>query len=134
MSKTYPASSAQLMSNLRNFMIGLDPLTFSASNYPPHDIIRTSDNEYVVRLAVAGFSKNDITVEVTDSKLKISGKIAQRQAGDYIWNGISQKEFVKHFELSAHVNVESAKFENGILNIVIRDVMKTPKSTTINID
>jgi molecular chaperone IbpA len=96
------------------------------NNYPPHNIIQTGDDTYVLELAVAGFTQGEISIEVQNNVLSVSGKHtpeaeaqdSQPQARrDYLHRGISGRDFSRTWPLGEHVEVMGASQENGILSI-----------------
>lgn len=94
----------------------------SKDHYPPHNIIKTSDSDYLIELAVAGFSEDELTVEVKDRTLTVTGEHVSR-GRDFIHRGISTKKFKRNFRLSEHVNVHGADIQDGILAIELKYVI-----------
>ena len=106
----------------------------SKDNYPPYNIIKVDDTHYVVEVAVAGFAKDEIEVELKDSILSITGKQVDKADADYIHKGISARSFERTFTLAEHVEVRSAKITNGILAIELEQLIpeeKKPKKVDI---
>ncbi|MGJ4859554.1 Hsp20 family protein [Labrys sp. La1] len=90
----------------------------SAEGYPPYDIIRTGEDSFRISLAVAGFKASDITVTTQQNLLTVAGRKAEAKNGvDYIYHGISAAPFERRFNLADYVEVGSARFENGLLQI-----------------
>lgn len=131
----------------RQFVVGFDR-AFSEiekhlstrSKFPPHDVIRVDDTHYQIVLAVAGFTKKDITVTLEDGLLTISGaKIKSvadgEQLPNYIYNGISHRSFKKTFSIHETVKVNAAKVEDGLLTIDLEEIIpESKKPVSINID
>ena len=88
----------------------------AADHYPPHNIIRASEHEYLIELAVAGFSKDELSIEVKDRTLTITGEHVSK-GREFIHRGISTKKFKRTFRLSEHVKVNGADIQDGILAI-----------------
>jgi len=88
----------------------------NSSSFPPYNIIETPTG-YSIELAIAGYSKSDITITNEDSKLVIIGKKENLPANKYIYCGIAGRDFERSFLLRDNVIVKSAEFENGILSI-----------------
>lgn len=87
-------------------------------NYPPHDIVRTGENQYEIRLAVAGFGQGEIDVTFHDGELKVTGeKISEAKEVEYLHKGISARKFVRTFTLADHVKVMTATVRDGILTV-----------------
>ena len=113
----FPRSSFVGFDHLLN---ELDYVTKHAQdNYPPHNILRTGETEYLIELAVAGFSKDELTIEVKDRTLTIFGEHASK-GREYIHRGISTKKFKRTFRLSEHVKVNGADLIDGVLSIVLK--------------
>ena len=91
-------------------------------HYPPHNIIKTGDEEYLIELAIAGFTKDEINVEVKDRTLTVRGEHVSR-GREFIHRGISTKKFKRTFRLSEHVNVLGADIQDGILAIQLKYVI-----------
>jgi len=105
----------------------------SKDHYPPHNIIKTDENDYLIELAVAGFSKDELTVEVKDRTLTVTGEHESR-GREFIHRGISTKKFKRTFRLSEHVHVHGADIQDGILAIELKYVVPEemrPRKITI---
>jgi len=106
--------------------------------YPPYNIERSDENNYRVTLAVAGFAEKDLSVDVKDRVLTISGK---REEGDksegknVLYQGIAGRAFERRFQLADHVEVKAAKLENGLLHVDLEQIVpeeKKPRRININ--
>ena len=102
----------------------LDMVTDKPS-FPHHNVIKTDENHYVVELAVAGFSKEDIDVEVEKNVLHIRGKIMNEvsEGKTYIHRGIATRSFHKTITLADTIHVKGADLLNGILSIELENVI-----------
>ena len=103
-------------------------------NYPPHNIVKVDDHNYLVELAVAGFAEEELTIEVKDRTLFVSGEHVNR-GREYIHKGISAKKFNRSFRLSEYVEVHGADLKDGILAIELVVVVpdeKRPRKIAIN--
>lgn len=110
-----------------------DQSTKLIQNYPPFNIRKVTENKYAIELALAGFSKQDIEVELVDSKLVISGKVESKEPEDsFIWKGVSNKAFTRQFTLADNIEIQSAEFVNGMLKIWLETF--TPESSKKKID
>ena len=86
----------------------------------PWNVVRTSDNTWVIECAVAGFSKDELKVEQAGQSLKISGKHdSSHQAGDYLYKGISFRNFVIPLTLTEGMKVGDIHLKDGMLRIVV---------------
>ena len=108
------------------FTIGLDE-TFSRlealagtrDNYPPHNVINGSDGRTILELALAGFSKEELSVETERNVLTISANKSSKEEKKYSHKGISHKNFTRNWQLADDVEVESVEFKDGLLTITL---------------
>lgn len=90
----------------------------SDSGYPPYNIERTGENSYRITMAVAGFTPEELKVEAKESTLTVSGeKKPDEKDRTFLHRGIAARNFERRFQLADYVEVSSASFENGLLNI-----------------
>jgi molecular chaperone IbpA len=103
--------------------------------YPPHNVVKKDETHFSVELALAGYSKDDLVVEVKDGILVVAGgKTDGEQEREYLHRGISAKKFTRTFRLSEHVVVDGADFKDGLLVIDLRVEIpeeKRPRQITI---
>ena len=107
-------------------------LAANSSNYPPYDIVKTGEESYEIRLAVAGFQQAEISVEIKDGQLVVEGTGAGIAEGvEYLHHGISNRSFIRTFQLSDYVEVQEATMKDGILTVRLQreipEVMKPKK-------
>lgn len=108
--------------------VGLDRLfdqlanhTATSGNYPPYNIVQLNENEYVISLAVAGFSMDDLDIVQDRSMLRIEGTSPKAdEEVHYLHKGIGGRNFRREFTLADHVEVENAVLELGMLNIHLK--------------
>lgn len=91
-------------------------------NYPPHNIVKTEETKYLIELAVAGFARDELEIEVKDRSLTVTGN-HQNRGREYIHKSISTKKFTKTFRLSEYVQVNGADLKDGILAIELEVVI-----------
>ena len=91
-------------------------------HYPPHNILKIGETDYLIELAVAGFSREELSIEVKDRTLTIIGEHVSK-GRDYIHRGISTKKFKRTFRLSEHVQVHGADLKDGILSVELKYVV-----------
>ena len=105
------------------------------SNYPPYNIIKKGDSLYEVEIAVAGFLKSEITIELEDGVLTVTGKREPLNDGiDFIHKGIAERDFTRKFTLSDTIEVRGADLNSGILSIMLENVIpehKKPRTIAI---
>ena len=107
----------------------------AANGYPPFNIEKTSDDAYRISIAAAGFSEDDMVVEVRENTLLIAAN--RRDEGSertFLHRGIAQRSFEKKFQLATHVIVTGATYENGMLHVDLkRELPETLKPRRIHI-
>ena len=91
-------------------------------HYPPHNILKTGETDYLIELAVAGFSREELSIEVKDRTLTVMGEHLSK-GREYIHRGISTKKFKRTFRLSEHVQVHGADLKDGILSVELKYVV-----------
>jgi len=103
--------------------------------YPPHNVVKDEDMKFTVEMAVAGFKKEHIDIELKDHVLTIKGeRPARREQNKYVHKGISAKNWKKSFRLSEYTEVTGADLEDGILAVNLEVVLpqeKQPRKITI---
>ena len=108
----------------------------ASTGFPPYNIRKDGENHFVIEMALAGFNKKDIEVEVEDGTLSIrSVKEDTSEANSEIYRGIAYRKFVRKFTLAEAVVVNGAELENGMLTINLERVIpeeKKPRTITVN--
>lgn len=98
------------------------------NNYPPFNIIREDDSFYRIEVAVSGFSEDELSVELKESTLTVSGTVAVSDIeAEYLHKGISSRDFERNFTLNQDVVVNSAKIVNGLLSIELEHIIPEEK-------
>jgi len=114
------------------FFVGLDRifdrmhasnLTDKQQNYPPYNIIKTNDYSYVIELALAGFTEDQLDIVVEDGVTHVTGDPLDSIDRDYIHKGISGRKFKRSFTLADTVEVKGADFVDGVLSISLENVI-----------
>ena len=108
----------------------------SSNSYPPYNISKVDDNNYVIEMALAGFNKDDIEIELSDGELTVRSKKREDSNKDVnlIHQGISHRSFNRKFTLSEEILVKNAEMKNGMLIIKLEKFIpenKKPKSINI---
>jgi len=105
------------------------------SAYPLYNLIEVSDDDYVIEIALAGFSIDDITITQNDGKLMIEGSKPKSDEGSvYLYHNISSRAFTREFLLAEYLNVEAAEMRNGMLRINLhRELPEEKKPRHISI-
>jgi len=109
----------------RSWTVGFDQffdrIESSQNNqtYPPHNVIKHSDNAFEIAIAVAGFKEEDLKVTLDKSQLKIEGNDSASSDVEYLHKGIGTRKFEKSFDLAEHVQVKGVTLANGVLSITL---------------
>jgi len=108
----------------------------SQPSYPPYNIELTEEDKYRITMAVAGFDRSELDIEVEQDGLKIVGR-KQRPTtkATFLHRGIAARDFEHRFQLAEHVKVVGASLENGLLSIdLVREVPEAMKPRRISIN
>jgi molecular chaperone IbpA len=94
----------------------------SIDTWPPYDIVRKSEDDYRISMAVAGLTENDLTITQEQNMLLVAGQKSDQDeaSGQYLHRGIAARASRRRFELADHVKVVSANLENGLLTIDLK--------------
>lgn len=97
-------------------------------SFPPHNIIKLDDTRYVVELAIAGFSKDEIEITAEDGTLTIKGEKKDKDVEvTYLHRGIGTRSFTKQLTIADTVEVRGAEFKDGILRVGLENVIPEHK-------
>jgi len=112
----------RLFDQLEALSVGFGPVfrdfQVPTNNYPPHNIVRISDDEFYLELAVAGFKKGEVTMEEHQGLLTIKGdKVTETTDEAYQFRGIANRSFSKKFRIAEYFEVSNATMEDGILTV-----------------
>lgn len=105
-----------------------------ATNYPPHNIVKTDDTHYAIEIAVAGFKKNEIEVEVEQDILTVRGSSVvpdETTTRQYLHRGLSSRDFERSWQLAEHMVVKSAEIQDGVLTINLEYVIPEEKKARV---
>lgn len=136
------------LSTLNRSFIGLDHLASLADNasrqqkqpsYPPYNIESLSDDQYRITMVVAGFDEGELAIESQQNALVVkgvkAGKAKPTPDKQYLYQGISNRNFERKFQLGDFVKVNDASIENGLLHIeLLREVPEALKPRKIDIN
>jgi molecular chaperone IbpA len=149
--RDYPApgiSLANFFPNLESWAVGFDrpmrlldemsnALTGRNTSFPPYNIKQLNDDHYQIEMAVAGFSKKDLKIELANNQLTIEGS---QQSSDestdanYLYKGIAARQFRQSFALEDHVKVLGSELKDGVLKIELeRQIPEEMKPRSIEI-
>lgn len=117
-----------------SFFKDIEKMPRSTSNYPPYDLVKFNDDTYMIELALAGFSKDDIEVSQEKNNLIIKGNIEDDGQENYIHKGIATRSFTRTFSLAEHIEIKHVTWLNGILAVtLVRNVPESQKPKTFKI-
>jgi len=141
-------SLANFFPNLESWAVGFDrpmrlldemsnALMGRNTSFPPYDIKQVGNDRYQIEMAVAGFTKKDLKIELHNNQLTIEGSQqtgSENQDGSYLYKGIAARQFRQIFALEDHVKVIGSELRDGILNIELeRDLPEEKKPRSIEI-
>ena len=128
--------------SLRPFSVGFDSIFDEfdrmlesterySTNYPPYNIKRVNDTDYRIEVALAGYSKDDIEVELKDSALTVRNKSKEKTVDEkgngVIHKGISTRQFERAFTISEDIKIKDAELKNGLLTIDLERIIPDEK-------
>ena len=127
----------------RNYTIGFDRIfdsllevsKINTTNFPPYNIRKLGDGKYEIELALAGFTKDDIKVELKEGTLSVSAKKEEKDSDNLVHQGIASRSVLRKFSLSEYMEIKDADFKDGILKIKCFENIpeeKKPKVIKIN--
>ena len=128
---------------LNRALVGFDRLfnTFETrfanqlnSNYPPHNIVKTDDTHYEIEIAVAGFKKHEISIEIEQDMLTVKGDsdlAAESAERQYLHRGLSSRTFLRSWQLAENMIVNGAEIKDGILTISLEYIIPEEKKARV---
>ena len=141
-----------MFTGLKPFTVGFDdmfvhldhmfdhlPHMTAANNYPPYDIVKTGSLSYDIEVALAGYSKKDVSVNYEDNVLKIESVKSkdEKEVEDndgVLHKGIARRNFMKHFTIADDMEVKGAELKDGLLKVSLEKIVPDhKKARTINI-
>lgn len=94
------------------------------TNYPPYNVLKHDDDHFEIEIAVAGFDREDITIEVDQNQLTIKGqRLKEDDAGKYLHRGLAARDFERSWTLADYMIVGDAELTNGILRVKLTRVV-----------
>jgi molecular chaperone IbpA len=122
---------------VKTYSVGFDRMfdrlfdeNVATTNYPPYNIVKVSDSDYAIQIAVAGFGKDDIEIETKENTLTVKSVEKKEELVDdvtYLHKGISNRAFTRSFTIADDVVVKGASFENGLLNVELERIIPEEK-------
>ena len=94
------------------------------NNYPPYNIIKQDENYYQLEIAVTGFTKDEITVEIDQNQLIVKGvRNKDVTEAEYLHRGLALRDFTRSWTLAEHMEVDQGTIKNGVLTIELKRVV-----------
>ena len=140
-------------SNFDKFFVGADKMIQNLAKaheayskaipgYPPYNIVKTGDNKYCIEMAVAGWGKNNIDIEIDNGTLTIKGGLTVDDMAEetvnpvgYIYKGIADRAFTRKFQLADSVEIKNAELVNGMLKLWLENIIpENKKSRKVSIN
>lgn len=96
----------------------------TSTGYPPYNIIKTAERQYVISIAVAGFTKDSLEVTQDGDKLTVTGKAPEQdESVEYLHRGLAGRSFERQFQLADHVEIKEVTLDLGVLNIYLEQIV-----------
>lgn len=147
---TYNPAALLSAPNLDRYFVGADQIlkkmvegaafvaNTAMSSFPPYNLKKVDDNKYVIEMAVAGFSKQDIEITLEDNKLLIKGVTSvstneEPEKSEYLYKGIAARDFTRAFTVADSVEINNAELVNGMLKIWLEHMIAQPNVKKIAI-
>jgi len=94
------------------------------NGYPPYNLSRVGEDQYLVEIAVAGFSQDELEIFVKDGYLTVKGeKVQKEDTGNYLYKGIGTRNFTKSFKIADTINVIGASIQDGVLSVALVNII-----------
>ena len=133
----HSAFTPQDLQKMMGFSVGFDSVfdrffdmdTTRDSGFPPYNIRKINEAQYVIEIALAGFSKDDIEIELTEGNLAVRSKKEEETNGDesFVHKGIAKRSFLRSWTLSDDIIVKGADLKDGMLIINLEKVIPDEK-------
>ena len=119
-----------IFGQFRPFAIGFDRYfedlermsNITQTNYPPYNVVKEDDEHFSVELAVAGFSKKDVSITKEKNVLVIEGKV-EDESKDFVHKGLASRAFKRSFTLADDVEMSGASLKDGILVVSLERII-----------
>ncbi len=121
------------LANLLETVTQYDAATHS---YPPYNIEQVAENDYRISMAVAGFGESELSIEVKEGVLTITGKRqGDEPKSQFLYQGIAGRSFERRFQLADHMEVRGARLEHGLLHVdIVRVIPEAKRARRIAIE
>ena len=126
----------------KNMTVGFDDIfdqlsslsQYEIPNYPPYNIKKVDKDKYQLDMALAGFSKDDVKVEIKENTLTVSASSSDKEDDSFVHKGIAKRAFKRQWTLAEHLEVGDAKLKDGVLTVDMKlNLPEEKKPRTIKI-
>jgi HSP20 family molecular chaperone IbpA len=115
-----------LLLGFEQFERTLDRISKAGDGYPPYNIEQRGERGFRITLAVAGFARDELSVQIEDNQLVVRGKQGEEPGHVFLHRGIAARQFQRGFVLAEGIEVTGASLDNGLLNIdLVRPLSET---------
>ena len=121
----YAVGFDRVFDRLNTYVVNQNTMT--PTGFPPYNIRKEGDYNYVIEMALAGFNKKDIEVEVADGVLTIRSTKENEEDNNTLHRGISYRKFTRKFTLADDININNAKLQDGLLSIDLERIVPEEK-------
>lgn len=123
-----PLSLSKVLDDLDRYAIGFDNVfnrlidnsNYTITNYPPYNLIRQSDTQYKLEMALSGYSKDNLSVYTQENKLYVEAKKEETEDKSYIHRGVARRSFLWYRVLPDDITIENVEFKDGLLTIDLK--------------
>ena len=130
LAKYHTGNIEKFLNDIEKYSIGMDEwfhrfgaLQQTETNYPPYNVIKESNTEFRLEIALAGFKKNEITVYTENNKLFVEGTKEVDSGKEYVHHGLANRAFTRTWTISDDVEVKNVLFEDGLLIIKLSRII-----------
>jgi molecular chaperone IbpA len=132
MNGTLTRFDTNALAQLNRALIGFDRIftdfetrqQSTTTNYPPYNVLKYDDNNFEIEVAVAGFEREDISIELDQDILRIRGqRTKEEDTSKYLHRGLAARDFERIFTLADHIEVGDAELTNGILRVKLTRIV-----------
>jgi HSP20 family molecular chaperone IbpA len=125
--------NSPLLLGFEPFEQAIDRISKTADGYPPYNVEQLGENRLRITLAVAGFTEEDLSVQIEDKQLVIRGKQTDDDDRVYLHRGIAARQFQRSFVLAEGIEVSGARLERGLLHIDLERPVVEPEVRRVKI-
>ena len=130
----FPRDTFLGFDNIFNTLEQFNTVTPKSQGYPPYNVIKKDETHFLIEIAVAGFSKDDITLTLEKGELTIKGEKDTPDSSEYLHRGISARAFTRRFTISDTIEVIGADIVDGLLLVGLENqIPEEDKPKTIEI-